>query len=224
MFCLFLSCTVVFSQLSTTSNNPNATVMNVALQYDGVYIRTTERDSAIEGNVYLFSSWDGSYEIYVPGNKGYSMQNLNYNIKDRILESKISKDSVFQFDIEKINFIKHDGKKYDVLKVNDGSELVEEIFVTDNVSFVKRFNVVLSKSVVNPLLQISTQNDVYSINKSFFLKVKEKDFVEVKLNKRSVLKLLADKSGEIKRYASDLKLGYTSENDLIKIFRKYDSL
>jgi hypothetical protein len=218
---LFISSTIIFGQ---GMHNSNRTGFLNPMQYDGLYLPISQSDQSNEGNIYLFPKWEGRYEVYVTEKKGYSLSNLNYNVKTNILESKISKDSVFQFDIDKINFIKHDSKKYKLYKIRETNELFQEIYLSDNVLFLKGFNVVLKKGTINPLTLEYIQKDKYSINEKFYLKLNNKNFIELSLNKKDILKLMEDKSSRVEKYASDFKLSFKSEIDLFKIFQYYDTL
>ncbi|TDE51329.1 hypothetical protein [Flavobacterium sp. GT3P67] len=219
----FLLCysTIVFGQ---GMHDSNRTGFLNPMQFDGIYLAISDLNLSNEGNTYLFSKWEGKYEVYVSEKEGYSFPNLNYNVKTNLLESKISKDSVYQFDVEKINFIKHGSKKYKSYKIHKTNELFQELYVSENIFFLKGFAVVLKKGVINPLTLEYIQKDQYSINEKFYLKLKNVNFIELSLNKKSVLKLLGDKAFQVEKYASDFKLSFKSEIDLFKIFRYYDTL
>ena len=219
-FLLFCS-TIVFGQ---GMHNSNRSGFLNPMQFDGIYLPISPSDLSNKENIYLFPKWEGMYEVYVSEKEGYSFSNLNYNVKTNMLESKISKDSVFQFDVDKIDFIKHGSKKYKLYKIHPTSELFQEIYVSENIFFLKGFKVVLRKGVINPLTLEYVQKDQYSVNEKFYLKLKNLNFIELNLNKKSVLKLLGDKAFQVERYASDFKLSFKSEIDLSKIFLYYDTL
>lgn len=221
VFYLLLCSAVIFGQ---QSHGAGGTYFVGQMQYDGVYLPKNEADLSIEGSTYLFPNWDGKYEVYVSENKGYSISNLNYNVKTNSLESKVSKDSVFQFDIKNINFIKHESIKYKLYKIRTSSELFQEIYVSNTVSFVKGFNVIFKKGSINPMTQVVLQKDEYSVKEKFYLKLNNENFVELKLNKKTVLNLLGDKAFAIEKYTSDLNLSFKSETDMVNILQKYDSL
>lgn len=221
-FFLLLFCSaIVFGQ---GMHNSNRSGFLNPMQFDGIYLRISEVDSSNKGSLYLFPKWEGKYEVYVSEKEGYSFSNLNYNVITNMLESKISKDSVFQFDVEKINFIKHGAKKYKLYNIHESKELFQEIYVSENILFLKGFNVVFRKGAINPLTLDYVQKDEYSVSEKFYLKLKNLNFIELSLNKKSVLRLLGDKAFQVERYASALKLSFKSEPDLFKIFLYYDTL
>ena len=221
-FCFLLfSATIVSGQ---GMHNSNRSGFLNPMQFDGIYLPVSHLDLSNEGSVYLFPQWEGKYEVYLSEKEGYSFSNLNYNVKTNLLESKISKDSVFQFDVGKINFIKHGSRKYKLYNIRETKELFQEIYVSENIIFLKGFNVVLRKGTINPLTLEYIQKDQYSVNEKFYLKFKNINFIELVLNKKSVLKVLGDKAFQVERYASDFKLSFKSEKDLFKIFLYYDTL
>lgn len=194
------------------------------MQYSGIYLTVSDLQLEEEAKIYLFPKWEGKYEVYLSEKEGYSFSNLNYNVKANTLESKISKDSVFQFEIERINFIKHDSRKYKLYKIHANSELFQEIYVSEDIIFLKGFNAVLRKGTVNPLTLEYIQRDEYSIVEKFYLKLRDGDFVELNLNKKSVLKLLENHYDQVDSYALASKLSFKSEPDLFKILLYYDTL
>lgn len=200
------------------------TYMNTTLQFEGIYLTGSDLSSSTGGSVYLFPKWEGKYEVYMSGENGYSFPNLNYNVKSKLLESKIAKDSVYQFDVEKVSLIKHDRKKYRVCKIHETKELFQEIYVSKNILFLKGFNVVLGEGTINPLTLEYIHQEGYHIKEKFYLKFNDEKFIELKLNKRSVLSQFSDKAPQIKKYASASKLSFNSERDLFKIFLYYDTL
>lgn len=194
------------------------------MQYDGIYVTKSDADIQNEANVYLFPKWEGQYEVFISEKEGFSFPNLNYNVKSNKLESKISKDSVFQIEIEKVNFIRHNSKKYKLYSINGINALFQEIYVSPKLIFVKGFTSVLKKGTINPLTLEYIQQDVYSIVEKYYVKFEGNDFVELKLTKKSILNLFGTKANQVNKYASDSKLNFKSEADLFKIFLYYDKL
>lgn len=221
VFYLLLSYIVGFSQ---GMHGAKQTFFLSPMQFDGIYVRMNEKDFLLQDKVYLFSNWEGKNEVYVSEKTRYAVKTLNYNIKTNVLEARISKDSVFQFEIEKIYAIKHDLIEYKKYKINGISKLFQEIYVSDNIKFIKGFFVVINKSVFNPLTQALAEEEGSSIKEKYYLKLNNRDFVEFNLNEKSVLKLLGSKSDEIKKFASNMKLNFKSEADLSKIFSEFDAL
>lgn len=219
---LLLSCSsIVFAQ---GNGGADKTYMNTQLQYEGVYVTANDLQVEEEAKVYLFPEWEGKYEVYLSEKEGYSFSNLNYNVRTNTLESKISKDSVFRFEIGRIDFIKHASRKYKLYRIHESSELFQEIYVSENVVFLKGFNTILRKGTINPLTLEYIQRDEYSIVEKFYVKLKEGNFVQLSLKKKSVLELFGNKANQVNKYASNSKLSFKSEPDLFKIFLYYDTL
>lgn len=195
------------------------------MQYEGLYLTPGQLDELNGGtSLYLFSSWEGKFEIYVSDKKGYSISNLNYNLKTNTLESKISKDSVFQFDINKVKFIRQGSKKYKLYKIHTENELFQEIYFSNKVTLLKGFDAVLKKGSINPLTLEYIHKDKYSVDENYYLKLNNTNFIEIDLNKKSFLQLMGNKASSVEKYASDFKLSFKSETDLLKIFQYYDTL
>lgn len=188
-----------------------------------MWLKGATIDNTIEGSTYLFPGWEGLYQMFIDDKQYYSIKNLNYNINSKSLESKFSQDSVFQFDIKKINFIKRGEEKYKYYTVNSSPELCQEFYASSKIIFIKNFKLDLINGVLNPLTQEKTKSK-YVKKEKFFCKTSDKEFTEIDLKKKPILKLLGDKSKLVEKYASGSKLSFSTEKDLCKIFQYYDSL
>ena len=95
---------------------------------------------------------------------------------------------------------------------------------SDKVTLLKGFDAVLKKGSINPLTLEYIHKDKYSIDENYYLKLNNTNFIEIDLNKKSFLQLMGDKASSVEKYASDFKLSFKSETDLLKIFQYYDTL
>jgi hypothetical protein len=211
LFYLLISSAVVFGQKGGAG-------------YETIYVPASTLERTYEGTTYLFPNWEDKYEVYDAENKGFSFTNLNYNVLTKMIETKIIKDSIFRFETKKVNFINYASKKYRFYNIRDTRELFQELYMSNNVTFLKGFNVTYKEGYINPLTQTYIHKEKCYIIEKYFLKLNNKNFIELKLNKHSVLKELGDKAFQIKKYASATKLSFKSERDLFKIFQYYDTL
>ncbi len=58
----------------------------------------------------------------------------------------------------------------------------------------------------------------------YFIKDKNNNLNEIRLKKKDILKILADKKKELEKYASSKKLSFNKEKDAIKIIDYYNSI
>ncbi|MFQ3174671.1 MAG: hypothetical protein ACI8W0_001795 [Flavobacterium sp.] len=206
LFCLVINYTIVLGQQR------------------GIWVTNRAVEKTYDGTVYLFSDWEGQNTVYDTDNQNFVLQNLNYNILTKMLETKRGKDSLFALEAKKVNFVDHASKIYRFYNIRGTRELFQELYASDNVKFLKGFNTAVKEGVINPLTQVYLQNEKVYIEEKYYIKVKSGNFNEFKLKKRSVLKLMGDKGSQIKQYASSEKISYKSEEDLVKIFVYYDTL
>ncbi|WP_395058740.1 hypothetical protein [Flavobacterium sp.] len=189
----------------------------------GMWVKGSTIDNTIEGSSYLFEEWDGVFKIFTDEMKYYPTHNLNYNIRSKVLESKISKDSVFQYDLKTISFIKRGEEKYVFYTIQEKKELCLELYSSNKIVFIKDFKLFLINGTLNPLTQEKPKSR-YEKKQVYFFKVINNEFHEIYLKKKSILKLFGDKSKLVDKYASDSNLKFSSEKDLCEIFKYYDSL
>ena len=179
----------------------------------GMWLPASVEDKSISGSPYLFNSWEGLFSVINMKGNRFDLLNLNYNISTKKLESKVSKDSVFQYDLKDIDKVKYLSKVYKVYN----EELFLQMFTSDTFEFLKSFQVVIQEAVSNPLTQssLTPRRYVYKNEYKIFRNGVVTDF---KLNKKSLLNLFPDKIDLIKNYANSNKLSFSEENDVVKIF------
>jgi len=184
----------------------------------------TKNDESIDGTLYLFPKWESLNHIYVTEEKGYAVETLNYNLVSKTLESKIAADSVYQFSSDKIAFVKRNNRNYRYYNINNSNELYQEIYKSKKITLVKGFELELIKSRISPMTSEVLARAKYIINDKFFYRLNDAAFVLLEPKKKNILNLFKDKSAQIEKYVKDNKMGYSTENDLYRIFRFYDSL
>jgi hypothetical protein len=194
------------------------------MQSDGLYVPLKKGGKPIDQSQYLFLDWNESSQIFFSENKVFTIKNLNYNIDSKKLESIIGKDSIFQFNENRIDFIKRYDKKFKFYNFNDSNQLFQELYVSKNIIFLKGFKLILKEAFINPMTNAVISEAKKVIIEKYFCKISDNDFMPLDLKKKAVLKLMGDKSSQIEKFVSDSKLSYSSENDLIKIFNYYDTL
>jgi hypothetical protein len=194
------------------------------MQSDGLYVSSRKSGQIRDESQYLFSETEGDFQIFFVQNKGYSIKNLNYNINSKKIESIMGKDSIFQFDSNKIDNIKHNAKTYKFYNISDSNQLCRELFVSNKIIFLKGYKLIFKDAFINPMTNAVISEAKSVIIEKYFCKVSGNDFASIDLKKKSILKLMGDKSSKIEKYVSDTKLTYASEDDLIKIFTFYNTL
>lgn len=215
---LFLSMSS-FAQETVDNMNAMATQENVSANGAGMWTVSKPLDKSIQGTQYLFPSWDGNYTIISKEGLQYKLFNLNYNLSTKKMETLMGKDSIFQYDISKIDYVKNFNRKYKVIN----NELYQELIAGEKISLLKGFHVAVIDGVISPLTQqYTTPNRYVQKNKYFYLKGEK--FLEIKLKKKDVLSAFEDKADQVKKYAKDSNLSFGDENDVVNLFRYYNTL
>lgn len=198
-------------------------VFNNTQQMNYIEVPISIKDTSIDGSVYLFPSWDGFFKIVSKEGLVSKISNLNYNLKSNTLESKFSKDSVFQFDRKNISYILNSNKKYKFINDGDLNGLFFEIYDGSKIKLFKEFKISILKGVVNPLTEVKDSKDKYVQSFNYFI-FKENQYKKINPSKGTVLKLLEDKKDSVKKYVTDNKLSYENDENLNKILIYYESL
>ena len=221
LFLLFLQ--ISFSQNNAIENRASLTTITPGLNFVGTWVPSKVADNAVTGSTYLFNSWIGNYVVI--NSKGVSTKlfNLNYNINTSMLEASISKDSVFQYDIENIDYVFTASKKYKIINPENKRILSQEIYKSDKFQLYKTFSIEVLFGTINPLTQQKMQSDSYSQKVDYCL-FKDEKFTKFKLNKKNVLELVKDKTDLIKAQVDKFNYSYSNEADVKVILDYYETL
>ncbi len=225
-FVLFLSIPSFSQPISSGPLNHKQVVDSNRLN-DIWELRFSKQDAIkveINGSLYLFDTWDnlGSIEY---DNKKYILKDVNYNILLDQFEYKISSDSVFVFDnnIDLVHLANKKFKKY-YLDVNLGRKYCEVVFEGINYSLIKKYDVRLREAGPNPLM-LKDQGNKFITSKKYYIKNNvTNSLFSIKFKKKNIVSLFPDKENDIKSYIKKNKFSFKKENDLVKIFKYYDSL
>ena len=120
LFLAALMSFISFQSFSQTTDAKN-TSSNFNIGYQGninttgIWTPGTYKQNFIDGSVYLFPNFNGQYTVITKKGDSRKLFNLNYNLKTQTLESSISKDSIFQYDLDQFDYIIALNKKYKVL-------------------------------------------------------------------------------------------------------------
>lgn len=197
---------------------------------DGINMKTryvissNSVNNNIEGSHYLFPDWKGKFKIYTSEKVAYSIESLNYDILTKNLLTKFADDSILIFNPDKIYLVNNNYASYKYFTINNKNELYQVLSSDNKISFLKGFDIDIVKGYFNPVTQQYEGKDKYEKKEKYFCKISGNEFIKIDLKKKPILKLFGDKSKLVEKYASDLKLSFTSEKDLSKIFQYYDSL
>lgn len=189
----------------------------------GVWGPAKVEDKTISGTNYLFKNSDGIHVVINKAGKGFKVLNLNYNLSSGNLESKISKDSVFQYDLKEIDYVVSGNKKYKILENANLSGLVLEIFKGKNFDVYKKIEISIQEGTINPMTQEKIQQDKYVQNYTYYANING-NLDKIKLNKSAIIKLVKDKQTEVKEYVKTNNLDFSNEIDVNTILKYYESL
>lgn len=221
---LFVNHTLTFSQNTVESRNTMET-LNTTTYSDGIWVPAKPVNNFIKGSVYLFPNWIGTFKVVTTNGDTTNLFNLNYNIKNQTIESSISKDSVFQYDSDKIDCIFYSNAKYKVFNSENMKGLFLEIINNEKVKVYKGYSITVETGSLNPLTQEKLSDDNYVQNFEYYFFVNGK-FEKLKLSKKTILNLVKDKEKEkeVKDYTSKNNLSYTDDKDVKNILAFYSTL
>jgi hypothetical protein len=193
---------VTISAISQNNDTYKAALYtyNHDLQGGGAFIPGVALKDYVKGEIHLFPNWNGQYTVITKKGDSRQLFNLNYNIQTKSLESFISKDSVFQYDIDQFDYIITSDKKYKVLNDLQFNGLVQEIYNGENLKLFKEIRIEVEQGVLNPMTQTMISEDKYVQVFHYYLYFNKK-YIKIKLSKSDILKQLIDNMARTKQTA-----------------------
>ncbi|MET0760270.1 MAG: hypothetical protein ABWZ56_07610 [Flavobacterium sp.] len=219
---LFFSVSV-FSQGENAAYKAALNATDNGLTSGGSWIPGKSLDKIVEGSLYLFSNWNGQYEVITTGGDSRKIFNLNYNIKTQKIESFISRDSVFEYDLNQFDYVIKANKKYKVINDAQLNGLFLEVFNGKKLKLFRESKIVVEEGTFNPLTQEKLTEDKY-VQAYVYYFLTEGKYEKTKLGKKGILKYLKDKEDLVKDFVSKNNLTYTSDGDVSKILNYYNLL
>ena len=219
---LFISI-ITFGQNSPRNNSTSDYNTQFSRTEGGMWLPAKVINTSVEGSPYLFSNWIGKYNVITKSGTRSQIFNLNYNLQTKKLESSISKDSVFQYDLEQFDYIINSKNKYKVISQDQMEGLFLEVFNGPKIKLYKDFNTSIKEASFNPLTQEKMGNDKFVQNSNYYIFANSK-YEKINPTKKDILKYLADKKDIIKKYVSTNDLSYDKDDDLNNILSYYNGL
>jgi hypothetical protein len=227
---LILLCTLIFLEANSqnSSKKDSSVNFNTAgftgnVHTSGMWIPGTPIENNVKGTVYLFPDYTGIYKLIIKNGNSLNLLNLNYNVKTKTLESFVSKDSVFQYELNQLSYVLNNNNKYRVNSDGNLKGLSLEIYNSEKIQLFKCFSVIKEKAVLNPMTNAIISDAEYIRKFSYYLYINNKE-VKIKLNKNEILDALSDKKNAVKDYVNSNKLAYSNEEDVCKILKYYESI
>ncbi|PWA09871.1 hypothetical protein [Flavobacterium laiguense] len=210
-----------------SANNDTSPKFDIAidghLRTSGFYYHNPPNESTTKGNVYLFSNFNGIYNVLTKNGEIKQLFNLNYNLLTQTLESFISKDTVFQYDLNQIEYVISENNKYRVNSDGKWKGLSLEMYNSEKLKLFKYFSIITKKAIHDPLTLENIAAAEYGQNVTYYLSVKGEE-IKIRLSKNDILHELNDKKEAVKEYVNVNKLSFSSEEDVCKILKYYDSI
>ncbi|VXB48423.1 conserved exported hypothetical protein [Flavobacterium sp. 9AF] len=217
IYLLLLISSSVFSQNKKESENSInfTTQITGNLLSNGIWMPKMNENEVIEGSKYLF---DNEYDDYIvtdlKGNK-FQISNLNYDLVNKQLFTKVSNDSIFIYNLDNLDFITHNNKQYKIYQ----NEVFLMLFKNNQNTLLKHFFASVQNAVINPMTKEVISPKKYVLHLKYKLITKDK-LVVFKLNKKSVLDLFPfDSKDKLLEFVKQKNLSFSKEEDIVSILK-----
>lgn len=178
----------------------------------------------ILGSYHIFDTWENKGVIYVNKEKAYNINNINVNVKENRFESRTSKDSVFAFDTQVLDYVLINDRKFKRVYFDPFRDykICELIVEEDDYKIFKVYRSDVKKNDPDPLM-IKPNGDEFVVNSWYYIKRGE-DIERFKLNKKYILELLSNHKKEIESFAKKNKLSWNKVEDFKQMYLKWKTL
>lgn len=180
-------------------------------------------NNEVKGDTYLLKNWLSTMTIFTNDKNSFSVNNANFALLKSKFVTKLSKDSIFEFDNDNIKYVKLNDVVYKRFYYNNTNHFLAVLFNGNKASFLKKNLIYIKKGRVNPMTQVKIVKDSYAVKDKYFVFVKG-EVQEIDLNKKEFLSLFKDKKNEVKSFMKQQKLSFKVEEDIVKLFKYYNSL
>lgn len=184
----------------------------------------TQFETGIDGTPFLFEKSEDDFEITATTKERFKLKNLNYDLKSQKMISQLSKDSIFEFDKNKVASFVKKNKKYNFIDLEGERTIFESLYASEDVVFYKKPESKIIAEKLNPMTKEVIKNRSYGIVENYYLGSTNASIVKIKLKKKDILKVLQNHSKEVEEYVDANKLDYDNESSVIKILKYYTSL
>lgn len=241
IFALFLTCSVSYIVAQPGSViPPNVRAMNTIERLtDSNGLGTNEMmygiplpEEKVIGDTYLNTEWKRSVILLYENNKLLEGYPIRYDIKAdelgvktvngvKVLSGRNVKSFTWIDSLRSEPYYYINAKEYR----NDGIALAGffEVLVDGKTPLFKKMDVIIKKADYNVQLSIGSRDDKILKKPTYYFADVNKT-IEVSGNKRKMLTLLEDNTSEVEMYMDKNGLSTKNEDDLIKIFKYYNSL
>lgn len=172
----------------------------------------------IEGNRFLLENWKNKGELYSQG-KVLRLDNINYDIYSNQFSQSKQGDSLFIFDNKLIDSAKINGRS---MKPDDNQKFNEVLVEGKEVNLYKTFRAEIIEGMFNPT-DGTTQPSRFKIVDDYLITYHGKT-EPFKFNKKQVLEVISEHKSETEKYIKANNLSLKKEEDVIKIFKYYNTL
>lgn len=169
----------------------------------------------VEGSEYLFDKWSNNGVVCMNNNENYLLRSINLNLRLNSFASRISKDSIFSFNMDSIKKIIIHKKIYKRYLSKGKGKICQVVFESHDFTLLKKTHVQFIKASPNPM--INRPIDKILKREVYFI-YNGNNLEKIKLNKKKILKLINPKNVRaIKKYIKSNNFSYSIEKDVVKI-------
>ncbi|MBE9491902.1 MAG: hypothetical protein IMY70_03365 [Bacteroidetes bacterium] len=176
-----------------------------------------------EGNMYLIDEWKEGETILKDGSILQGRE-YRYNIYAQQMQFIHGEDTLAFAVPEELQTITFDGRTFIYYPYKENNERKKSYFevLTDGPC-----QLVLRREITYHFIDTENdglENDVYILERKYFIVKDHQDAFIIPLNKKGVLSILGDKEEEISAFIRSSNLRVKNEDNLIKIIEYYNTL
>ena len=206
IFCVMVNYTYAQQRITVRSIENNRLISHQDVEFMG---KLEDKN----GDVYLFPKWSNNAKIFI-GNKIYLMSNINFNVTNNSVYSRVARDKYF----------KYKGFSMDAISINNrlfkrvGNSFFEVLYENDKSQFLKKYEIEVQRSEPTRIGGVSHGSARNKIVFKYFVESKD-ELISITLKKKSILGSFAIEKDVVESFVKTEKLSYKNENDVVEIIK-----
>lgn len=179
--------------------------------------------NTITGSVHLFDDWSNKGIAVISKDQKVAVNKLNINVQRNTVEARINTDSIFTFNLGKIDrvIIQNRTFKQVYFPIKESNRLLEIIGSSDDLVIYKDYEIDINEGNPNPMR--GAQKDRFIIRDQYYAQIGD-TFKKFKLKKKTILKAVGAKADEVEAFAKENNYSFRKDEDVARILQHYNTL
>lgn len=204
IFCVMVNYSYAQQRITIKSIENNRLISHQEIEFMG---KLEDKN----GDVYLFPKWSNNAKIFI-GDKVFLMSNINFNITNNSVYSRVTRDKYFKYRSISMDAISINNQLFKRV----GNSFFEVLYENDKSLFLKKYEIEIQRVEANRFGGVSPGTAKTKIVYKYFIESKD-ELISIALKKKSILGSFDIEKDIVETFVKTENLSYKNESDVVKI-------